>query len=159
MAFQILINVLIAMMWMLLSTSFTPQTFVIGYFIGILILLVMRRYFNERFYLGWIWAAIKLVLIFLRELVKSNITVLLTVLAPKMDIKPGIFAFPTDLKNDWEIMLLANLITLTPGTLSVHVSDNQQTLYIHALDLSDVEEEIHSIKNSFEKAIKEVAGL
>src|SRR5690625_6384239 len=103
MAFQILLNALIAIVWMFLSTSFTPQTFVIGYLIGILILLIMRRYFKERFYLGWIWAAIKLILIFLRELVMSNITVLRIVLDPKMDIKPGVFAFPTELESDWEI--------------------------------------------------------
>lgn len=158
MAFQILINVLIAVSWMSLSTSFTTQTFFIGYLIGILILLVMRRYFKERFYLGWIWATIKLVLIFLRELFLSNVAVLRIVLAPKMENKPGFFAFPTDLKSDWEIMLLANLITLTPGTLVVHVSDDQQTLYIHALDIGDTEDEIKSIKESFEKAIKEVAA-
>jgi len=158
MAFQILLNALIAVVWMFLSTSFTPQTFVIGYLIGILILLVMRRYFKERFYLGWIWAAIKLILIFLRELVMSNITVLRIVLDPKMDIKPGVFAFPTELESDWEIMLLANLVTLTPGTLVVHVSDDQRTLYIHALDIENAEDEINSIKASFEKAIKEVAG-
>ena len=157
MAFQILLNVLIAVVWMFLSTSFTAQTFIIGYIIGILIIFVMRRYFKDRFYLGWIWATIKLILIFLRELVLSNITVLRIVLDPKMDIKPGIFAFPTELRSDWEITLLANLITLTPGTLVVHVSDDQQTLYIHAIDIENADDEIDSIKDSFEKAIKEVA--
>lgn len=157
MAFQMLLNVLIAVVWMFLSTSFTSQTFVIGYLIGILIIFVMRRYFKDRFYLGWVWAALKLTLILLKELFLSNIAVLRIVLQPKMDIKPGIFAFPTDLRSDWEITLLANLITLTPGTLVVHVSDDQRILYVHAIDIDNVEEEIDSIKYSFEKAIKEVA--
>src|SRR5690625_196452 len=97
MAFQILLNALIAIVWMFLSTSFTPQTFVIGYLIGILILLVMRRYFKERFYLGWIWAAIKLILIFLSELVIYNINVLRLVIAQKINILLVLFAFRTDL--------------------------------------------------------------
>src|SRR5699024_9956783 len=149
MAFQILLNALIAIVWMFLSTSFTPQTFVIGYLIGILILLVMRRYFKERFYLGWIWATIKLILIFLRELVMSNITVLRIVLDPKMNIKSAVVAFSTELESHCKIMLLANLVTLTPRTLVVHVSDDQRRLCIHALDIQSAEDENNSIKDSF----------
>src|SRR5699024_5621043 len=129
MAFQILLNFIIAFIWMFLSSSASAQTFVIGYLIGILIIFVMRRYFKTDFYLRWVWAAIKLVFIFLRELAMSNISVLRIVLQPKMDIKPAIFTYPTELKHDWEITLLSALITLTPGTLVVHVSDDQQKLY------------------------------
>lgn len=156
MAFQILLNFTIALVWMFLNTSFTAQTFLIGYLIGLLTILLMRRYFKEKFYLVRVWAIIKLVLIFMKELTLSNISVLRIVLQPKMDIEPSIFAFPTELQHDWEITMLSNLITLTPGTLVVHVSDDQQTLYIHAIDVDNVAEEIDSIKNTFEKAIKEV---
>src|SRR5699024_11480640 len=82
-----------------------------------------------------IWALIKLNLIFFSELLLSNIDVLKIVLRPKMDIKPSVFAYPTELEHDWEITLLSNLITLTPGTLVLHVSDDQRTLYIHAIDV------------------------
>jgi multicomponent Na+:H+ antiporter subunit E len=157
MAFQILLNFLIALIWMLLSSSKTAGTFIVGYLIGVLLIFLMRRYFNAMFYLGWVWAAMKLLLIFLKELTLSNITVLRIVLRPNLDIQPVIFAFPTDLQRDWEIMLLSNLITLTPGTLVVHVSDDQKTLYIHAIDVDDVDDAVDSIKNTFEKAIKEVS--
>lgn len=156
MAFQILLNFSIAIVWMLLNTSFTVSTFIIGYLIGVIAIMLMRRYFKERVYLVRIWALIKLTLIFFRELLLSNITVLQIVLRPKLNIKPSVFAYPTELENDWEITLLSNLITLTPGTLVVHVSDDQRTLYIHAIDVDDVDEEINSIKDTFEKAIKEV---
>lgn len=156
MAFQILLNFSIAIVWMFLNTSFTAQTFMIGYLIGLLTIFIMRRYFKEKFYLSRVWAVVKLGLIFIKELTLSNIAVLRIVLQPKMDIEPSIFAFPTDLQHNWEITLLSNLITLTPGTLVVHVSDDQRTLYIHAIDVDDVTEEIESIKNTFEKAIKEV---
>ena len=87
----------------------------------------------------------------------SNISVLQVVLRPKMNIQPMIFALPTDLEHDWEITLLSSLITLTPGTIVLNVSDDQRTLYIHAIDVDDVDDAIDSIKNSFEKAIKEVS--
>ena len=156
MAFQILLNFSIAVVWMLLNTSFKASTFIIGYLIGMIAIVIMRRYFKDKLYLYRIWALIKLNLIFFRELRLSNIDVLKIVLRPKMDIKPSVFAYPTELEHDWEITLLSNLITLTPGTLVLHVSDDQRTLYIHAIDVEDVNEEIDSIKNSFEKAIKEV---
>jgi multicomponent Na+:H+ antiporter subunit E len=102
-------------------------------------------------------AVIQLLLLFLKELVLSNISVLKHVLKPRLDIKPGIFALETELTKDWEITTLANLITLTPGTLVVDVSLDSKTLYIHAMDIPEKHEAIDSIKNSFEKAIMEVS--
>jgi multicomponent Na+:H+ antiporter subunit E len=72
-------------------------------------------------------------------------------------MQPAIFALETDLEKDWEITLLSNLITLTPGTLVIEVSEDNKTLYIHAMDIDDVEQAKLDIKNSFEKAIKEVS--
>ncbi|MEN1967061.1 Na+/H+ antiporter subunit E [Lentibacillus sp. N15] len=157
MAFQILLNVFIAVVWMFLDSSIKPETFIVGYIIGALLIFVMRRYFRARFYLGWVWASIKLIFIFLKELAMSNWNVLRIVLQPKISIQPVIFEFPIELKRDWEITLLANLITLTPGTLVIHVSDDQTKLYIHAIDADNVDDAIASIKQSFEKAIKEVS--
>lgn len=159
MAFQILLNFVIALIWMFLSSSLTTHGFIIGYLIGLSIIYAMRRFFKQRFYLYRVWAVIKLCLIFMRELLLSNISVLRLVLQPKMDIQPSIFALETELRKDWEILLFANLITLTPGTLVVHVSDDQKTLYIHSIDVYDMDDEIHSIKNSFEKAIQEVSRI
>ena len=157
MAFQILLNVLLALVWMFLSHSYNPSSFIVGYFLGILILLGFRKFFNSRFYMLRVWAVIKLLFLFIKELIMANISVLKVIIKPKLDMKPGIFALKTDLKQQWEITLLANLITLTPGTLVIDVSDDNSTLYIHAMDINDVQSEINGIKNSFEKAIMEVS--
>ena len=157
MAVQILLNFFIAVIWMFMSSSVNATTFVVGYLIGFILIVMMRRFFKERLYIVRLWAAFKLTLIFFRELTLSNISVLLLVIRPKLNIQPMIFALPTDLEQDWEITLLSSLITLTPGTIVLNVSDDQRTLYIHAIDVNDVDEAIDSIKNSFEKAIKEVS--
>src|SRR5699024_9846746 len=156
MAFQILLNFSIAVVWMLLNTSFKASTFITGYLIGMIAIVIMRRYFKDILYLFLIFALIKLNLVLFSALLFTNINIFKIVFRPKMDIKPSVFAYPTELEHDWEIMLLSNLITLTPGTLLLHVSDDQRTLYIHAIDVEDVNEEIDSIKNSFKKSIKEV---
>ena len=67
----------------------------------------------------------------------------------------GIFAFPLTVDRDFEITLLANLITLTPGTLSVDVSEDRRFLYVHALDCSDPAGTKRDIANGFEKKIME----
>ncbi|TKC15473.1 Na+/H+ antiporter subunit E [Robertmurraya kyonggiensis] len=157
MAFQILLNVFLAFLWMFIKVSYDLSSFIKGYFFGLIIMFVFRRFFRSRFYVGKVIAVIKLLFIFLRELVLSNISVLKVVLKPKLDMRPGIFAYETILKKDWEITVLSNLITLTPGTLVVDVSDDNKTLYIHAMDIADVDEAITSIKESFEKAILEVS--
>lgn len=157
MAFQILLNFFIAVIWMFMNSSLTASTFIIGYLIGLILIIITRRFFKSRLYIWRLWAAIKLTLLFFKELTLSNISVLMLVIRPKLNIQPMIFAMPTELEQDWEITLLSSLITLTPGTIVLHVSDDQRILYIHAIDVDDVDEAIDSIKNSFEKAIMEVS--
>jgi multicomponent Na+:H+ antiporter subunit E len=157
MAFQILLNVFLAWIWMFLKVSYDSVTFFVGYFFGLVIIFTFRRFFNSRFYLYRVIAVFRLFFIFIRELIMSNIAVLKVILKPKLDMKPGIFALKTELQSDWEITILANLITLTPGTLVIDISPDNQTLYIHAMDIDDVDDAINSIKNTFEKAIMEVS--
>lgn len=157
MAFQILLNFILAFVWMFLKTSYSPASFFVGYFFGLLIIYMFRRFFTSRFYLLRVVAVVNLIYIFTKELILANIAVLKVILKPKLDIKPGIFAYPTELKQDWEITVLANLITLTPGTLVVDVSPDNKVLYVHAMDISDAAEDIQGIKNTFEKAIMEVS--
>ncbi len=157
MPLQILLNFVLAFVWMFLTVSYTQSSFIIGYLLGLGILFIMRRFFPSRFYVERLWAIIVLFFIFIRELILSNIQVLIAVLRPRMNIKPAIFALETELQDDWEITLLSSLITLTPGTVVINISDDQKTLYIHALHVDDVDEAVQSIKDSFEKAIVEVS--
>ncbi|WP_042146058.1 Na+/H+ antiporter subunit E [Paucisalibacillus sp. EB02] len=156
MAFQILINIIIALMWMFLSESYTFASFIAGYIWGLLLVLLLNRFIPGRFYGIRVVKIIKLILIFIRELVLSNLSILKLIYTPKPEIEPGIFALPLEVKSNWEVTLLAHLISLTPGTLSVAVSDNNDTLFIHAMDIDEVDQSIQEIKDSFEKAILEV---
>ena len=157
MAFQILLNLALAFLWMFIKVSYDPVSFIRGYLFGLLIIFVLRRFFNSRFYLYRVWSMISLVLLFFKELVLSNWSVVKLVIRPKLNIRPGIFAYETNLTEDWQITILSNLITLTPGTLVLDVSDDNKILYIHTIDIDDVDDAVSSIKDSFEKAIMEVS--
>jgi multicomponent Na+:H+ antiporter subunit E len=71
-------------------------------------------------------------------------------------MKPGIVKIPLTANTDLEITLLANLISLTPGTLSLDVSDDRKVLYVHAMYVKDREQFILGIKNGFEKKLLEI---
>nr|WP_106780615.1 Na+/H+ antiporter subunit E [Lysinibacillus timonensis] len=157
MSFQILLNIFLAFLLMFLTSNYSPSGFVIGYLLGLLALLALRKFFNSRLYVGRVWAIIKLIILFIKELVLANISVLVLVIKPKLQMQPAFFKYDTKLTSDWEITLLSALITLTPGTVVVHVSDDSKSLYIHVIDSNDIDETIDSIKNSFEKAILEVS--
>ncbi|TDL30380.1 Na+/H+ antiporter subunit E [Jeotgalibacillus sp. S-D1] len=157
MAFQLLLNFFLAFLWMFLQSSFTLASFIIGFFLGIVVIYAMRRFLSTRFYMVRVLAIFKLTGMFIWELIKANFEVLAIVLKPKMNMEPGIFKYDTELKHDWEVTLLSLLITLTPGTLVMDVSDDNGTLYIHALNIPDVNSAIASIKDGFEKAIMEVS--
>ncbi|PAD67106.1 Na+/H+ antiporter subunit E [Bacillus sp. 7586-K] len=157
MAFQLLLNVFLAFTWMFLSNDYSPLAFFKGYFFGLVVIFFLRRFFHRRFYVYNVIAVIRLLMIFLIELIKSNLSVFKVILSPKLKMTPGIFALETELEKDWEITILSNLITLTPGTFVLEVSDDNKTLYIHAMDIDDVEQAKLDIKNTFEKAIKEVS--
>lgn len=93
---------------------------------------------------------------YLWQVIKSNLRVAYNVVMPVRYIKPGIVALPLDIKKDAEIMLLANLITFTPGTLSVDVSDNKKFLYVHSIYIDDPDALKQEIKHGFERRIRKL---
>jgi len=99
-------------------------------------------------------AWLRLVLLFIRELVLSVRQVVSAVLHPARVERSGIVAVPLDVRSEAGIALLANLVTLTPGTTSLHVSDDRSVLYVHVMDLTD--DVVSQIKSGFEKRVMEV---
>ena len=155
-ALQVLLNILIAVLWMFLKDEPSVIDFIAGYFVGTLIVFFLRHFFNHPFYLHTLYAIVKLFLIFIYELIKSAILVMKHILRPKMIVQPGIFAVETDLKTDVEITLLSLLICLTPGSVVMEVTPDHKILYVHALHMPESKESVLKSKVIFEKAIKDV---
>lgn len=140
-----------------MNGDFTVGTFVTGYIIGLVAVYILRNFLPGRFYLKRLYWMVRLFLVFIIELVKANVDVVRIVMAPKIDIHPGFYAYPNDLEEEWEVALLSTLITLTPGTVVVAISEDYSIIYIHGLDMDDADADIANIKTSFENVIKEVA--
>lgn len=151
-------NVLLAIVWVLITGSFTLGNLVLGFLLGAAALYLIREQAGSLRYFLRLWRIVALALLFVRELLVSAWRVARLVLSREMDLKPGIFAYPLRADRDFEITLLANMITLTPGTLSVDVSPDRRFLFVHALDASDPEAAISDIREGFERRILEAFG-
>ena len=151
----LLANVLLALIWAAVTGLFSLANIAFGFVLGAFALSLIREQVGTAGYFTRLRRVIVLGLVFLYELVLSSVRVAITVLSPNMNLKPGIFAYRLEVDRDLEITLLANLITLTPGTLSVDVSDDKQFLYVHAIDCSDVDETRYEIASNFERRILE----
>lgn len=149
---------ILALFWAAISGNFSGLNLLFGAVIAGVPVLLLRHKLVSRGALRRAARAGSLLILFLRELMVSAYRVAVLVLRPDMadHIRPAIVGVPLSVKSDAEITLLANMITLTPGTVSVDVSDDRKTLYVHALVMTDRQALIDDIKNGFERKVREV---
>ena len=93
---------------------------------------------------------------FARELATSTLDVISAVLGDRSRLKPAIIAVPLDVKSDAGVTLFADMVTLTPGTTSLEVSEDKRTLYVHALDAADPEAAKAELKSTLERSVGRV---
>jgi multicomponent Na+:H+ antiporter subunit E len=148
------------LLWLAFTTSFAPDELMVGVALSLLTAALTFDYFTQ---LGFaimspkkIAYQVQYLFVFLVALVKSNFQMAKIVLTPSLPINPAIVEFETKLKSDSAKMVLANSITLTPGTFTVDVIDNK--FYVHWLnaETSDTEEVYKSIAGSFEKILLKI---
>lgn len=146
--------------WLMLTFEFTIPNLIVGAVSSLLTSVFFTRFFVKNVYKlfqpkRYFWFFVYL-FVFIWECIKANIDVAYRVLHPKMPIRPGIVKVRTTLKSDLAKMLLANSITMTPGTISVDIID--EYLYIHWIYIKSEDPEVYTgiITGAFEKYIKRI---
>ena len=139
------------------------QALVAGGIVSILVGLFSARFFvhEQAFYLWHPGRLLTLlfycIIIFPIELIKANLNMAFRALSPKKPVNPGIVKIPTALQSEYGLSMLANSITLTPGTITMDVveEDGQNYMYIHWIDVKteDPVEAGNEIKGNLEKWI------
>ena len=151
---------IVFILWLAFTSSFDVYEVVTGLSISLIISLLTYKSFTTRGVKGLspikLIFVLKYIIVFLIALVKANLHVAKIVLSPNLPINPGIVEFESKLDSDFAKMILANSITLTPGTLSVDVIENR--FYIHWLEVKDSDPEVayNEIAKQFEDILLKI---
>jgi multicomponent Na+:H+ antiporter subunit E len=149
------LNIALAFAWAALTASFTLPGLVVGYTLGYGALWLASPLFPAPSgYFLRTFRVIKLAVLFLYELVVSSIQVVWDVLTPEHKSKPAILELPLEVETEFGILLATNLISLTPGTLSLDVTPDRRRLVVHAMFADDPEAVIAGLRR-FERWVKE----
>jgi multicomponent Na+:H+ antiporter subunit E len=150
------INTFIALGYIGVQGQFSLSGFLVGYFLGYLALWLTQPLYGQSRYFQRVPKTAQLVGYFLIELLQSNLRVFWNVITPGQISRPGIVGVPLRATSEMEILLVANMISLTPGTLSVDLSDDRRVLYVHVMFLDDPDRFRQSITDGLERRLLEV---
>ncbi|WP_163577483.1 Na+/H+ antiporter subunit E [Halomonas faecis] len=140
-------NLLLALAWVTLSGDFSGANLVVGLVFGyVSLILIQPQVPALAGYPARVPRILRFLVFFIKELVQANLRVAFDILTPPWYMSPGVIALPLEARTELEITMVANLISLTPGTLSLDVSDDRKVLYIHAMFLDDEEELRRNLK-------------
>ncbi len=148
--------------WLMLVNSLAPDTLLIGALVSLIIALLYRdglSFFTEfRWTPKAIVAGVAYYAYFFRQLVRSNLRLAAIVVDPALPIEPGILKVRTGLESRMGRLMLANSITLTPGTLTVEVDG--EWLYVHCVTLgeTDTQSATREIAAGFERYLEVMYG-
>lgn len=151
-----LMNLLLTFIWVALTGSMYYTNFLFGFLLGFFILWVMNRNNTDQRYFYRVPKTISFLLFLLYEMVIANIQVAYDVITPKYFFKPGIIRYPLNASTDLEINLLSTIISMTPGTLILDISEDKKSLFIHVMYLKDREQFVTQMKNGFEKKLLQI---
>jgi multicomponent Na+:H+ antiporter subunit E len=155
---QFLANIFLTAVWVTLTMKLSPENVIFGFVVSFFVLWFVQRNNKKARYFKIIPRFISFMLLFIKEVIVGSVKIGIDIVTPKHFMNPGIIAVPLDAKTDLEITLLANSITLTPGTTSLAVSSDKTIIYVYNvyLDKHDKQKSIDAIKNGLERKLLKV---
>ena len=132
------LNLVLAIIWLFLTGSFTTANLLFGLLVGFAVLALAQPYLGSGGYVGSVRCFLRLMRVFLKEIAVANFQLARDLLRKDMPFVPGFIRFDTEGRlSTAELAVLANMISLTPGTLSMDTDESGRILYIHSVYASD----------------------
>jgi multicomponent Na+:H+ antiporter subunit E len=151
-----LLNLTIALLWLLLSDSPNTVTFLVGFVAGMVLLALFAPVLPKERYHGRMLAVLRFGCVFLREFTLANWDLLRTVLLQsREDLHPNLLTLDVSGMTRAEILLLSHCISLTPGSVTVQIEPDFQWIVVHALHARDPAAVRERINATFRRAILE----
>jgi len=151
-----ILSIVILATWHILWGAYTLGLFVIGVFVSVGVPLFVRRFWPDAPRVTNYTALFVYIVVFAWDVIVANLSVAVLVLKPNSSIKPTFLEIPLDVEHPFLVMVLANTISLTPGTVSSNVAGDRGTLLVHCLDCEDPDHEIERIKQRYEDRLEEI---
>lgn len=142
--------------WLLLNQTVSTAHLLLGSFLGVVIPLLTARFWPERVRIRRPLTLLRFVATVLGDILIANLAVAKRILGPPSRLKPAFVELPLRLRGELAISILANTISLTPGTVSAYLSRDRRTLLIHALDVDDTDALLAAIRSRYERPLLEV---
>lgn len=150
------INIVLAIVWMVATQSFNARGLLVGLVLGFGV-LALTSLVRPLGYVRRVWGAVVLLLYAFYEVVRSNLVVAWYTVSSLRSLNPAVLRVPLEPDlTDGELTLLSVLVTLTPGTLSIDIGEDRQSLFVHIMHVEDPDEAIRSITEGFERRILEM---
>jgi multicomponent Na+:H+ antiporter subunit E len=149
-------NILLAFVWVAASGTLTQENFLFGFFIGMGILYIITIDNKRNSYFVMIPKFLGFTVYVIYQIIIANFQAARDSLYPRSRLSPAIIGFELLAETDLEITLLANFVSITPGTLVIDVSDDKKIMYIHVMHVTDKEKFILDIRENFEKRLLDI---
>lgn len=149
-------NLVLALVWMTMTARFDLLNLFLGTVVGYVVLYASQVAVGRSAYFGKPVRLARFIGFYALEVIRSNIRVAFDVVTPTSKAKPGIVAIPLDARSDIEITLLGSLISMTPGSLTIDISDDRRVVYVHSMFLADPEAFRRGVKEDLERRVLEL---
>lgn len=151
-----LLTLFLLIIWLLLFNSLSAGVVLLGVIFSTLIPVLLRPAWPNFARVKKPHLAVAYFGILIFDIVIANFKVAALILGSRKNIKPALFVYPLDMKEELPVTILASTITLTPGTVSCEITRGRKGILIHAFSEDDPQEVINTIRNRYERRLKEI---
>lgn len=150
------LSLFMLLLWLIMSNSLGVGHFVLGALLGWGIPFFTQSFWPQSMVVSSPVLAVRFILLVLWDIVVANLQVAVLILSSREKLQPAFIKIPLDLRQDFTITLLANTISLTPGTVTIDLQMEQGYILVHALNVGDIDQAIADIKRRYEAPLKEI---
>lgn len=151
-----LLSLTLFVLWLLLVNTVSPGHILLATLFAVAVPAFTRPFWPQAQPVRRPLLLVRLLLRLAFDILMANLVVARLILGPMRRLNPAFVRYPLMLENEYAIMILASIITLTPGTVSADVTPDRRALIVHSLDLKDEEELVRQIRTRYELPLKEI---
>jgi len=151
-----ILSLALVVIWLLLVNQLSFGHLLLGVLLGLGVPLYTARFWPDNVHVRRPWLLLRFIAVVLYDILVANIAVARLILGRQERLAPAFMILPLRLQTDVAISVLANTISLTPGTVSTYLSADRRCLVIHSLHTVDQEEVLETIRQRYEAPLKEI---